>query len=215
MSPTSYSWPLVGEVPGDATPIGDPVWTQSEPLEPVDHEARAFSRLAQQYRDKPKIAAVLSILAGQCQELEVVFQQLLTLRTLETATGAQLDVLESLLGQPKLFADDATRRLYLRARILLNSYSGTPDQLLNVFLTVLAAPLTVELQEYFPASLVVRITSAALTADLAVIMAAFLQSAKDAGVGANLEWSLSAPADTFRFDAGPGWDVGHLAGAAG
>jgi hypothetical protein len=191
----------------------DPIWTQLSALDLVDHEARAFSRLAQQYRDKPNISAVLRILCAKCQELEVVFQQLLTLRLIETATGAQLDVLERILRQPTLFLDDTTRRLYLRARILLNLSSGTPDQVLRIFTTVLTAPMTAGLQEYPPASFVLRLTGAALDPVLVDVMASFLRSAKDAGVYATLEWSESAPADTFRLDAGPGLDVGHLAGA--
>jgi hypothetical protein len=214
MSPVPYDWPLVGPVPGDSGMPPDPIWTQTSALQTVDHLARALDRLAEQYKGKPNLVAVLKILTAPCADLEVVFQQLLTLRTLDTATGAQIDQLERILKQPKLFPDDATRRIYLKARIFLNLSSGTWNQIIHLFQLVLPAPLATAMFEEFPAAFVVRIVGGAVSADLAGIYLDLVRTAKDGGVRGILEWSESSPSTTFVMDTvGQGFDQGHFSGA--
>ncbi len=58
-----------------------------------------------------------------------------------------------------------------------------------------------------------RVGAVALTSDQASTLAKMLDAAHVDGVRLLTEFSESTPANTFRFDTGPGFDVGHLAGA--
>lgn len=188
-----------------------------------DHADRAAARLLEQLRDKPRINSLVRLLAEQVQALEDALHQLYTDRTLETAVGAQLDVLGALVGQARQSYTDEEYRTHIRARIRLNLSSGTIPDLIAIFRTLVPAPGTLELFEHFPAGLHLRIRGIAFTPAFARMLVKFLRLGKAAGVHAVLEWQEASDAATFTFNgtAAQGFgDVndpavgGRLAGAA-
>lgn len=212
MSPIPYDWPLVGGTSTETPTDADPVWTQTSALEPVDHFARAMDRLAQQYREKPYIRSLIKILARQCADLETAYQQLLLLRSLDTAVGEQLDVIGRIVRESRNGAPDDEYRLRIGARIRINASSGTIEDVIGI-LAPLVRPGTVSITEFQPAAMRVEIVGVGLNAAQAEYLPRFLRQGKDAGVKATLHYSRRPPGETFRFDTGPGFDVGHFANA--
>lgn len=181
----------------------------------VDHAEAGTSRLAAQYRNKPNFASIFKVLFRQCQDLEVALQQLLDLRSVDTAQGEQLSVLERIVGQPRLSTDDEVRRAYVRARVKVNKSSGTADELLTILALVLEPPRVAHLVEQFPAGIYVTVTGGTVSTEFASVYFGLLMEAKVAGVRLVFEYYQSADGAMFQFDEGPGFDQGFLAGAFG
>ena len=71
----------------------------------INYTTKAIKRLIQQYRDKPKFNALISLYAGISQEIEDTAFDLLLLRDVDTAIGSQLDVIGRIVGQSRQLAD--------------------------------------------------------------------------------------------------------------
>lgn len=194
-------------------PIWMPGGDELEATSPIDHTASALNRLAEQFKGKPNLAALLLDLNFQTQAVETALQDLFTQRAIATAYGAQLDVLGAILGQARGGFDDAVYRQYLRARMLLNISSASKEDIIGVFRALVDDTTGIDLEEQFPASFALRLTGQAFTAAEIAQLVVFLRLARAAGVGGFLEWFESDPADVFRLDSGPGLDQGHFAGA--
>lgn len=69
----------------------------------------ARSRVTEQFRteDHPIFDKYLQILLGGKIELQEVFRQLMQERSIDTAAGAQLDIIGEIVGQPREFIDTA------------------------------------------------------------------------------------------------------------
>lgn len=171
------------------------------------HAADAVARLLEQFRTGASMPALVRTFAAQAQAAEDALWDVLVLRQLASATGAQLDVLGRVLGQPREGRADADYVLWLRARMLINLGSGRPEDLLAIFAAVTQGSTGLQLEEQFPASIVLRISSAS-TVDPAQA-AAILQLAKAGGVKAVLEAATSIDTTSFAMDPnGAGFDDG-------
>lgn len=67
----------------------------------IDHEELAISRLITQYRESVNLINYIKTLLVEANNLEDVFQDLLTERYLDTAIGVQLDILGEIVGQSR------------------------------------------------------------------------------------------------------------------
>ena len=69
----------------------------------------ARSRVTEQFKteDHPIFDKYLQLLMGGKIELQEVFRQLMQERSLDTATGSQLDIIGDIVGQPREFIDTA------------------------------------------------------------------------------------------------------------
>lgn len=155
---------------------------------------------------------LIATLATPFQSLELMFQQLLTERSIDTAAGAQLDVIGKIVGEPRNGLDDTTYRRYCRVRISANKSNGVVENLITIAkLIVYSDSAKYTLSQEGPATLRLRVDQIAVTDALAATLNKFVNVAKSAGVRVIVQWSVSLPANTFRLDSGPGWDVGRLA----
>ncbi len=68
-------------------------------LVPFVDEAR--SRITEQFKDKPIIDKYIRLLIGEWDEMQTVLQDLQQLRSIDTAVGAQLDVIGEIVGRPR------------------------------------------------------------------------------------------------------------------
>lgn len=162
------------------------------------------------------IEKLLACVIAPDQDIENALQQLKAYRFVDTAEGAQLDIIGRIVGQEREGLGDDDYRRYIRARIAANNSDGTTEDLITVgFLVVYSENATFTVTQEGPATARFRVGGLAVTADLATILFKFIGAAKSAGVRIVLEWSSSAPGDTFTLDAGPGLDVGHLADSLG
>jgi hypothetical protein len=185
------------------------------PVPPVvmDHVAAALNRLPEQFKGKPNIEKLLRVLVGAIQQAEDAGQQLLTLRTIDTATGAQLDIIGKIVGQARAGLLDDDYRRYCRARVAANRSTGTMEDVLRVAKLVLNDPSAhLAFENQGIAAYVLRVEDVAISADLAgVILMSFLAQITAAGVRPILESGATDPDTWFEWDVdGRGWDNGFL-----
>jgi hypothetical protein len=175
------------------------------------HAEEALTRVPRYLSEKPRFMALLESFVASAQALEVALQAVLNESSIETAVGAQLDQLGAVVGQPRKGLDDATYRVLIKAKILVNKSSGTIPDLIAIFVACAASSPVVK--DGGNATVVVSLLQHAEDADLIPFFLAFLRDAKSAGVRAILEWIEVEPEEAFRYDTGPGYDDGHYAGA--
>ncbi len=80
----------------------------SDSLNKLDHEAQAMSRLLAQFSEAPKLQGYIKALMSEANAIECAFIDVLAGRSLNTATGAQLDVIGEIVGQPREVVDAST-----------------------------------------------------------------------------------------------------------
>ena len=165
-----------------------------------DHCADGLALLLQQFKDKPRLAAVLCALLTPIQELEDAAWQLLTERDLDSAVGVQLDVLGRLVDEPRDGRADDQYRPFIRARILINRSNGLPEEVLTIVRVALGASIEVHLREHFPAAFTVEVVGAIPLTPASLLR--LLQQAKAGGVRVLLEYSLIPDDETFAFATG-------------
>lgn len=71
------------------------------PVITVDHLAVARERVTEQFKSKEVYDKYLQLLIKQQQELEQVFKDLIQKRSIDEATGATLDIIGEIVGQPR------------------------------------------------------------------------------------------------------------------
>jgi hypothetical protein len=168
----------------------------------IAHADAAVDRLALQFR-KPIMMALVRAYCSPMVELEQAFVDLITLRTIDVATGATLELLAKLVGQrliPGL--DEETLRAFIRARIRTNRSSGLGDQILRIARLVLtdyaalpdveaAGELSLSISNSGTAAYELRVNGIDLTWDLATVLAQdFLRVATGDGIRALLEFDV-------------------------
>ena len=67
----------------------------------IDHKTSAESRLVTQFKESTKLISYIKALLIEADSLEAVYQSLLADRWIDTAEGINLDVLGSIVGQPR------------------------------------------------------------------------------------------------------------------
>ncbi len=141
----------------------------------IDHKNLAISRLVTQFRESTNLISYIRTLLLEANNLEDVFHSILNERWIDTAIGVQLDILGSIVGQPREIIDselfgyfgfainlesgsfgsvdnvsigdrfrevneptfgkrmlsDSEYRLWIRARIITNTTSSTPEDIIN------------------------------------------------------------------------------------
>lgn len=71
----------------------------------VNYLAEARSRVTEQFKEAPVFDKYLQLLISDTEELQVMYRDLLEKRSLETATGAQLDIIGRIVGQERELID--------------------------------------------------------------------------------------------------------------
>lgn len=99
----------------------------------TDHVLKAQNRLLEQYKGLADPDNIIKDLTLNIQKLEDALWGLNTLRNINTAIGAQLDGLGSIVGMPRNTTDDDIYRLEIRAKIVKNVSEGTAERLIAVY----------------------------------------------------------------------------------
>lgn len=187
-------------------PVAD---TQDGLAYEADHVGAGLDLLLEQFKEKPKLEAWLSVLLGQVQDVEGALWQLLTERDIERAEGAQLDGLGAIVGEPRNGKGDELYRTHIRVRVAVLKSNGRVEELLAILSLLYGEVLTVwvreslmglefdlrnEYDENAPPDVVVRI----------------LRQAKAGGVRLELQYPVGSPDDEIRFGDYEGTDVGGL-----
>lgn len=104
----------------------------------------AVEELLSQWQDKPRMVAFVRALMTGGQAVEDLAYFLIVDRTIDSATGAQLDQWGSIVGEPRLGLLDNDYRRFIRARILVNNCPGTTDALITLYKLVMSADAVFE-----------------------------------------------------------------------
>jgi len=190
----------------------------SSPYDPVhdtDVLDECLARLAEQYKNKPNIAAYVGILSRRLQLLEDTAWDILTLRRITSATGAQLDVLGKIVDQPRNGLGDPDYTNCIMAKVFCNRSSGSDEDIYTVFNYVLLPGLTQGIFYQLDCAFELVISNGVLPAPWNTIFLTFLRQARMAGVRGVLRYLNSPLNQSFTFAAhggGPGPGLGFNQG---
>lgn len=166
----------------------------------TDHVAEALALLLEQYKEQPRLEALLTSYIAEAQYLEDTAVDVYLLRALAVATDAQLDTLGAIVGEMRNGRTDASFRRTIRVRILINNSDGRTEQLIviaDLFEAIGDGGGSVEVRDYPPASILVVLHDATLAEDPAET-AIRLRLAKGGGIGLQLvHLPTGADASTF------------------
>jgi hypothetical protein len=172
----------------------------------TDHQAQAIARLAEQYKGSASVTGLVNLTTAEHQAIEdALWADFST--TIAASTGAQLDVLGKIVGQPREGRDDPTYRLWAKARVKVNRSGGTAPDIIGIFLA-LCPGATLRLTEGTGAFV---LTVSGVPVTNAPALVTLLRIARAAGVRGLLDTTNATAPGTFTFDLGPGFDVGALA----
>lgn len=119
-----------------------------------NHIEKALERLIEQYKGKSRISGFLRAIIKPVQGIEDVFQDLSTQRWLDTATGDLLDRIGNIVGIARNFGEsDASYRLRIDTRIIINISNGEPESAISVFQRYLESDLVLY-QEAYPGGII-------------------------------------------------------------
>lgn len=109
----------------------------TEPLLPIaDFVAKIHDLILEAYKNprqdnsKGNLESLLEVFASECQNLEVMWQELLVMLDVDAATGPQLDILGKIACVVRNGRADDAYRTEIKSSFT-SDFSGTPDQILG------------------------------------------------------------------------------------
>jgi hypothetical protein len=169
-------------------------------LTAAEHLAAARARLADVYRGKPVITAILTAFCRQFAEAEAALLQLDS-DSLDTAAGAQLDGWGRILAESRGALDDDDYRGRLQLKLIRLHSEGTAANLVQIF-QLLAGTPSVDLAEHFPAAVeLVAVEPDSIYSD--AFIAEAMASARAGGVSLEAGHTNGLPAFATLEYAGP------------
>lgn len=174
------------------------------------HSDQALGRLIE-YWQKPKIRALLRTYTDELQELETAFWDILATRFVDYAYGVHLDKLGKLVGEARAGRGDATYRVRIKVRILINASFGTADDVIGVLM--LLAEETFQYREFGTAFFQIVYDAPPTPQAVQQEIPGIVAETRAAGVGA----SVITPASTsvFMFNQTTGVPYGSGLGFSG
>jgi hypothetical protein len=118
----------------------------------TDHEDRAQARLPEQFKGKAFIIALVRAFAKEVQDIEDAVFPMFELLDIDVMIGAQLDGIGDILTEPRAGQNDADYRIALKAKAARITASGTPEQIIERYLTLTGAS-AVEYTPQYPAKI--------------------------------------------------------------
>ena len=117
------------------------------------HVEDAKSRLLFQYQGKTGIEALISSLTSEhIQDLEDVLFDVGTKLNIDNSVGVQLNNIGIIVGQPRNGQDDATYKLFLKAKAGRNVSEGDIERVLSIW-KIITGGTVVQVIENFPAEI--------------------------------------------------------------
>lgn len=99
-----------------------------------NHVQQALARLLQQYANSPNIQNLITALVNPIQDIESELTDMNNLRYLPEATGAQLDIIGSIVGIARISGQsDASYLNSIYGQITINTSQGQPEQVIQAF----------------------------------------------------------------------------------
>jgi|SRR6185436_1046527 len=164
----------------------------------TDYIEQGLDRLLEQYKNKPRLQGLIEPWLGWIQKLEDAVWEVITLRYLETGSGAQLDILGKILGAPRANLSDENYRVRLKAQGIILRTKGNPVDIES--LLQLCSPYDFAVTEHAIATLLVELTEPVDvdTFDIFVLWQILIE-AKAGGVRLELTYSPNLDDDDLTF----------------
>ena len=113
-----------------------------DPVKIVDHVERAKADLLTQFRDSPKLNALLESIVIEVQLSENVIYDVIMLRLLDAAEGVNLDIIGKIVGRFRLdVSDDDEYRDLLRVQIRANLTDCGAEDIIYVASELVGLPV--------------------------------------------------------------------------
>jgi len=176
----------------------------------VDHvQDEKDRRITLFANDKDTFDEFMRIILSEVNEIETMFNDILTKTNIDDAFGYTLDVLGKIIGLSRYSGQtDSSYRLDLKAWVKYLFSQGEINTLLFV-LKALTDSTNVSLREYFPGSIMMYFDGVYLNAEF---LASTMKKTAMAGIRLDVVYDM---AGGFRFDAGPGFDDGMFTDVIG
>lgn len=167
----------------------------------TDHADQGVALLLDQYKEKPRIEALLRSYLDEVQELEDVIADIRASRDVDTTTGVHLEKIGRKVGQPRVGVDDLYR-VFIRVRIRVNASHGKAKDVIAVA-KLATLGRACKFYPLYPASFVIDVLEplGATLTPLAGFIAGLIEEATAAGVGSSLHFSDSEEDETFAFSS--------------
>ncbi len=167
-----------------------------------NHVGIMLARMPSQFRDKPRIRALIQALALGVQCLEDDMFGVLISTPLDVATGDALNQWGALVGEPRGGLTDEDYRVFIDARVLVNISEGTPDELIEIFRRITAPQISIRYVQLPKATFGIWVFRDAPMGDnRARRVASMMRDAKPGGVEMILVEEVSG---YFGFNGDPG-----------
>lgn len=178
-----------------------------------DHVAQGLARLTSAFADALQFKALVATYLAEVQAAEDALCQLYFDTRLDSpnCVGVIVDEIGKLVGQARNGVDDATYKVYIRARQRINRSNGRPEELYTIFQALGVTAMRFVQQPPLGFTLYL---DTPITAAQAAIYVGFLREARLAGVNGQLHYQLQADALTFSFFDGPGLGLGDTGNPA-
>ena len=163
----------------------------------TSHVEEGKAMLLEQFKDKPRLAALLGVFLGQVQAAESALWQLFSERTVDTAIGVQLDSLGTIVGETRQGLSDADYRTLIRGRIAANKSMGREGDLRDVAFACLGSDSSSVISRTFAPAEVEVTVGDPITAFSPYTVARLLKIARAACVRLVLRWTQQVESSTF------------------
>ncbi len=164
-----------------------------------DVAARAAALMLEQDKDRPRFLALVALVAGELQSIRTVLQSLYDGRMLDNATGASLDALGWLVGEPRNGRADDLYRSWIRVRIIVNRTNGKINDSLRVARLLVEASPTLQYVENPPAGYIIENTNSAFDE---TVLRQVLDLVRGAGITMQLHTVPDSDHDFLLYDVG-------------
>ena len=171
------------------------------------HVVEDKARLASPFSGKPRLEALVGVFAKRIQDFENTIFEIIDETTIDAAVGTVLDGIGNIVGQLRRGQSDIDYRQSIKSRILLNTASATPEDIIALVESVVGVAKTVVITEFFPASFEAEVTEALDLDTDGVVVGRFVQEGKPAGVGAVFRFHTTDTPFTYSSSASPEIDA--------
>lgn len=174
----------------------------------ADHIADGLGRILSQFDRSPTLRGVAAAFLSQVQDAENTLLDLFYSRTIAGASGAQLDVIGRVVGEPRDGLNDSDYRRFLQVRIAVNFAQGERGRLVDIVALATGSD-DVHFQPNYPAAFIVSyVVGTSFSEALRARVKALIEAATGSGIGFTV---VEAPDDYFGFaedDDALGFDEG-------
>jgi len=115
---------------------------------------RAEALFIEQFKGKATFAALIKASMNQVQNAENALRDMLDYRSIDAATGKQLDGIGSIVGELRFGRSDETYRENIKYRVFSNSSEGDPETVIKAIAWITGSTF-VGYTELYPAHVVV------------------------------------------------------------